>query len=58
MDDTNPLSGVVVLDLSTGIPGAYFSKLLADGGAEIILVEGPEGNALRRWTTTSGCAAR
>ena len=56
VDDTNPLSGVVVLDLSTGIPGAYFTKLLADGGAEIILVECPEGNALRRWTTTSAIA--
>ena len=52
--DTNPLRGVVVLDLSTGIPGAYFSKLFADGGAEIILVEGPEGNTLRRWWSTSG----
>ena len=56
--DTNPLSGVVVLDLSTGIPGAYFSKLFADGGAEIILVEGPEGNALRRSVVDVGCAAR
>ena len=50
--DTNPLSGVVVLDLSTGIPGAFFGGLLADGGAEIILVECPEGNTLRRWSTS------
>ena len=50
-----PLSGYVVVDLSTGIAGAYGTKLLADGGAEVIKVEPPEGDPLRRWSA-SGAA--
>lgn len=50
-----PLSGFSVVDLSTGIAGAYCSKLLADGGATVIKVEPPEGDPLRRWSS-SGAA--
>jgi crotonobetainyl-CoA:carnitine CoA-transferase CaiB-like acyl-CoA transferase len=50
-----PLAGSVVVDLSSGIAGAYCTKLLADGGAEVIKVEPPEGDALRRWSA-SGAA--
>jgi benzylsuccinate CoA-transferase BbsE subunit len=42
-----PLSGIRVVDAS-GPAGAYCSKLFADLGAEVILVEPPEGHALRR----------
>jgi len=45
-----PLAGLVCLDLSTGIPGAYASKLLADAGARVTKLEGPGGDPLRRWT--------
>ena len=40
------LSGVRVLDLG-GMPSMYASKLLADFGADVILIEGPAGDASR-----------
>ena len=47
-----PLHGYVVVDLSSGIAGAYCTKLLADGGAEVIKVEPPEGDPLRSWSAS------
>lgn len=47
-----PLDGFTVVDLSTGIAGAYCTKLLADGGAEIIKVEPPDGDPLRGWSAS------
>ncbi|ORB28299.1 CaiB/BaiF CoA-transferase family protein [Mycolicibacterium parafortuitum] len=47
-----PLSGYVVVDLSSGIAGAYCTKLLADGGAEVAKVEPPQGDPLRRWSAS------
>ncbi len=47
-----PLDGYTVIDLSVGIAGAYCTKLLADGGAEVIKVEPPEGDPLRLWSAS------
>ncbi|GLP74430.1 CoA transferase [Mycobacterium antarcticum] len=47
-----PLAGCHVVDLSSGIAGAYCTKLLADGGADVVKVEGPEGDPLRRWSAS------
>src|SRR5262245_1262744 len=49
---TTPLDGWVVVDLTTGIPGAYCTRLLADGGAQVVKVEAPEGDPLRRWSAS------
>ena len=48
MSDQTALDGVNVLDLSESVGGAYCSKLLADLGASVILVERPgSGHPLR-----------
>ena len=41
MTSQRALDGVNVLDLSDSIGGAYCTKLLADLGAEVVLVERP-----------------
>jgi crotonobetainyl-CoA:carnitine CoA-transferase CaiB-like acyl-CoA transferase len=50
--ETGPLHGFTVIELSTGIAGAYCTKLLADGGAHVIKVESPQGDPLRRWSAS------
>lgn len=47
------LGAVRVIDLSSGIAGGYATKLFADAGADVVKVEGPEGDPLRRWSATS-----
>ena len=42
-----PLDDVRVIDLSSGISGAYCTKLLADAGAEVVKVERPTGDPFR-----------
>ena len=43
-----PLVGTRVVDVSSGIAGAYCTKLMADGGADVVKIEDPEGDPLRR----------
>jgi crotonobetainyl-CoA:carnitine CoA-transferase CaiB-like acyl-CoA transferase len=49
---TGALEGVRVLDLTTGLAGAYATKLLCDAGADVVTVEGAGGHPLRRWTAS------
>jgi len=52
-----PLDDLVVVDLSSGIAGAYCTKILTDGGAEVVKVEPPEGDTLRRWSASGAVIA-
>lgn len=45
------LTSIRVIDLSSGIAGGYCSKMFADAGAEVILVECAEGTSLRHWSS-------
>ncbi|MGI4982823.1 MAG: CaiB/BaiF CoA transferase family protein [Janthinobacterium lividum] len=47
-----PLSGIRVLDLSAYIAGPYGCSLLADQGAEVIKIEPPTGDNLRKYPST------
>lgn len=49
-----PLAGVRVVELGQYIAGPFASKLLADLGAEVIKIEAPEGDPMRRWEGTGG----
>jgi alpha-methylacyl-CoA racemase len=44
-----PLSGIVVLDFTTLLPGPLATLMLAEAGAEVIKVERPGGEELRRY---------
>jgi crotonobetainyl-CoA:carnitine CoA-transferase CaiB-like acyl-CoA transferase len=48
----SPLAGVRILDLSGYIAGPYGCTLLADQGAEVIKIEPPEGDNLRKYPST------
>jgi crotonobetainyl-CoA:carnitine CoA-transferase CaiB-like acyl-CoA transferase len=50
--EAGPLDGYTVVELSTGIAGAYCTKLLCDGGAQVIKVESPQGDPLRSWSAS------
>jgi crotonobetainyl-CoA:carnitine CoA-transferase CaiB-like acyl-CoA transferase len=53
---TAPLEGLRVIDLSDGVAGGYCTKALADGGADVVKVEPPEGDSLRRWAIGAALA--
>lgn len=51
-ESTTALDGLAVVDLTSGIAGAYCTRLLADLGAAVTMVEPPEGNPLRSWSAS------
>ena len=53
-----PLSGVRVLDLSAYIAGPYGCTLLADQGADVLKVEPPDGDNLRKYPSTLQAESR
>lgn len=48
-DSRKPLDGIIVADFSRVLAGPYCSMLLADMGATVIKVEGPQGDDTRTW---------
>ena len=46
---TGPLLGVRVLELGNFIAGPFAGQLFGDYGAEVIKIEAPEGDPMRRW---------
>ncbi len=56
MTEVRPLTGTRVLDLTTGRAGAYAARLLVDAGADVVIVEPPDGTPLRRYGATPGSA--
>jgi crotonobetainyl-CoA:carnitine CoA-transferase CaiB-like acyl-CoA transferase len=47
-----PLVGLRVVDTSTGISGAYATKLFVDAGADVVKIEPPGGDPLRQWSAS------
>ena len=47
---TGPLAGLLVADFSRVLAGPYATMLLADMGADVVKVEGPEGDDTRTWS--------
>ena len=46
---TQPLAGVRVVELTDGVAGAYAGRLMAVLGADVVKVEPPGGDVIRRW---------
>ena len=46
-----PLTGLLVVDLTRYLPGAYASRELQRLGARIVRIEPPEGDPLRATTS-------
>lgn len=53
-----PLAGISVLDLSAYIAGPYGCALLADQGADVLKIEPPDGDNLRKYPSTLASESR
>ena len=51
---TTPLAGIIVLDFGQIFQGPYATMLMAKGGADVIKIEPPGGEPLRRRVLATG----
>src|SRR5262249_47045838 len=47
-----PLDGIRVIDFTSYLAGPYGCALLADMGADVLKIEAPDGDMLRRYPST------
>ncbi|HEY4333835.1 MAG TPA: CoA transferase [Ilumatobacteraceae bacterium] len=47
---TGELGNQRIVDCSSGLAGAYCSKMFADAGADVLRIEEADGDPLRRWS--------
>ena len=45
-----PFAGWRIVELSSGIAASYCGKMFADAGAEVVKIEPPQGDPMRRWS--------
>jgi len=44
-----PLGDITVIDFSRGLAATFTGKMLCDAGAQLLMVEPPQGHPLRQW---------
>ncbi|GAA0820863.1 CoA transferase [Streptosporangium amethystogenes subsp. fukuiense] len=52
MTQRTPYAELRVLEISAGIAASYCGKMFADAGAEVVKIEPPEGDPMRRWSVS------
>ena len=52
-----PFAGWRVIESSSGIAASYCGKMFADAGAEVVKIEPPQGDPLRRWSAGGAAGA-
>lgn len=53
MSKAPPLTGVRVLEIGNLVAAPSAARILADFGADVIKIEAPDGDPLRKWGSLS-----
>jgi crotonobetainyl-CoA:carnitine CoA-transferase CaiB-like acyl-CoA transferase len=52
-----PFAGWRIVELSSGIAASYCGKMFTDAGADVVKVEPPQGDPMRRWSAGGASGA-